>query len=56
MDETPDADAFEIITNNFDRSSTGFREVAGAIAQTGTLESFMARYRDKLEEGVGAIN
>ena len=53
---TPDADAFAIITSEIDRSSTSFRTVASKIAQISTLESFMARYRDSLENGVGTLN
>ncbi|MCH8187594.1 MAG: hypothetical protein IIB66_02645, partial [Proteobacteria bacterium] len=57
MEGTPEADAFEVLTDEVDRSSTSFRAVASKIAQIGTLESFMARYRDSLEEdGVGALN
>ncbi|MCH8110735.1 MAG: hypothetical protein IH905_02070 [Proteobacteria bacterium] len=57
MEGTPEADAFEVLTGEVDRSSTSFRTVASKIAQIGTLESFMARYRDKLDEGgVGVLN
>ncbi len=57
MEGTPEADAFEVLTGEVDRSSTSFRTVASKIAQIGTLESFMARYRDNLEEnGVGVLN
>lgn len=57
MEGTPEADAFEVLTGEVDRSSTDFRTIAGKIAQIGTLESFMARYRSSLaEEGVGALN
>ena len=57
MESTPEAAAFDVITNDVDRSSTSFRTVASKIAQVGTLETFMARYRDSLEEGgVGELN
>ena len=57
MEGTPEADAFEVLTGEVDRSSTSFRTVASKIAQIGTLESFMARYRDSLaEDGVGTLN
>ena len=56
ISETPDADAFAIIASEIDSSSTSFRAAASKIAQINTLESFMARYRDNLEDGVGELN
>ncbi|MBM3506056.1 MAG: hypothetical protein FJX65_19665 [Alphaproteobacteria bacterium] len=55
--ETPDKDAFDVVTSNPDRSSVNFRQIATRIAQVDTLDAFIKRYRKDLKEsGVGAIN
>lgn len=48
---TPDLDAFDLITDNSDGSDTAFRERSTAIAKIGQLESFMAGYREQLKSG-----
>ncbi len=57
MDESPESDAFDIITTEFDRPSIPFREVATTVAQLDTLDAFMAPYREKLRSGgLSAVN
>tara|TARA_R110000787_G_scaffold26952_2_gene75076 strand:+ start:10769 stop:14437 length:3669 start_codon:yes stop_codon:yes gene_type:complete len=51
MEGTPDQAAFDLITEQNDPTETDFRERATVIAQVGQLESFMAGYREKLENG-----
>ncbi len=51
MDGTPDQAAFDLITEQNDPSETKFRERATVIAKVGQLESFMAGYREKLQNG-----
>lgn len=51
MVETPDLDAFDLITDGSDSSGTAFRERSTAIAKIGQLESFMAGYREQLKNG-----
>ena len=51
MEGTPDQAAFDLITEQNDPSETEFRERATVIARVGQLESFMAGYREKLENG-----
>ncbi|MCF8468351.1 MAG: hypothetical protein K9G33_13190, partial [Sneathiella sp.] len=48
---TPDQAAFDLVTEENDHSAAAFRERATVIAKVGQLESFMAGYRDKLENG-----
>ena len=57
MEESPEAEAFAIITTEFDRSSIPFREIATTVAQLDTLDAFMAPYREKLQSGgLSAVN
>lgn len=57
MAGTPDAAAFQVITENVDRDATEFRRLASAIAQVPRLEAFMASYREKIRAGqLSAIN
>ncbi|MDF2366000.1 hypothetical protein [Sneathiella sp.] len=51
MEGTPDQAAFDLITEQNDPSETEFRERATVIARVGQLESFMAGYREKLQNG-----
>jgi hypothetical protein len=51
MKGTPDQAAFDLITEQSDPTETDFRERATVIAKVGQLESFMAGYREKLENG-----
>ncbi|MZR30796.1 hypothetical protein [Sneathiella litorea] len=51
MEGTADQAAFDLITKQNDPSETDFRERATVIAEVGKLESFMAGYREKLENG-----
>lgn len=51
MAESPEADAFDIITTEFDRASMPFRQVATTVAQLETLDAFMTPYREKLQSG-----
>jgi|GEM_PF-6009314 len=51
MVDTPDIDAFDLITEALDGSETDFRERSTAIAKISQLESFMAGYRDQLQKG-----
>jgi hypothetical protein len=48
---TPDQIAFNLITEETEPSASEFRERATVIAKVGQLESFMAGYREKLENG-----
>jgi len=49
--DTPDLDAFDLITDNTDGSETNFRERSTAIAKISQLESFMTGYREQLKNG-----
>ncbi|MEH6497220.1 MAG: tetratricopeptide repeat protein, partial [Pseudomonas marincola] len=49
--DTPDLDAFDLITDNSDGSETNFRERSTAIAKISQLESFMTGYREQLKNG-----
>lgn len=51
MEGTSDQAAFDLITEQNDPSETEFRERATVIARVGQLESFMAGYREKLQNG-----
>ncbi len=51
MVDTPDLDAFDLITETSDESATEFRKRSTAIAKIGQLESFMAGYREQLKNG-----
>ncbi|WP_169545228.1 tetratricopeptide repeat protein [Sneathiella aquimaris] len=51
MVDTPDLDAFDLITEDPDGSETEFRKKATAIAKITQLESFMAGYREQLKKG-----
>lgn len=48
---TPDLDAFDLITDATDGSETEFRKRSTAIAKISKLESFMAGYREQLKNG-----
>jgi hypothetical protein len=51
------ADAFAVITGRVDPRTTAFRNLANTIANIGSLESFMASYRDRVQgSGLSAIN
>ena len=57
MAESPESDAFDVKTTEFDRASIPFREVATTVAQLDTLDAFMAPYREKLQSGgLSAVN
>ena len=57
MAESPESDAFDIMTTEFDRPSIPFREIATKVAQLDTLDAFMAPYREKLQNGgLSAVN
>ncbi|HZD25456.1 MAG TPA: tetratricopeptide repeat protein [Alphaproteobacteria bacterium] len=57
MGKGPMADTFSMLTHQVDPSSTNFRQLAGEIARTAELESFMAGYRDRVKrDGLSAIN
>ncbi|OUR75693.1 hypothetical protein A9Q83_16980 [Alphaproteobacteria bacterium 46_93_T64] len=49
--DTPDLDAFDLITDNTDGSEINFRERSTAIAKISQLESFMSGYREQLKNG-----
>lgn len=50
-------DAFKLIVGRVDPRTTAFRDLANSIATVGTLESFMASYRDRIQTaGLSAIN
>jgi tetratricopeptide (TPR) repeat protein len=49
--DTPDLDAFDLITEATDSSETEFRKRATVIAKVGQLESFMSGYREQLKNG-----
>jgi hypothetical protein len=55
--DTPDEQAFEVITADVDHTGTNFRQLASTIAQISELETFMTSYRQKLSQGgLSAIN
>lgn len=47
MQNTPDANAFAVVTQNIDRQGLAFRETAAKLASIGTLEAFMKDFRTK---------
>jgi hypothetical protein len=49
MSQSPDADGFEIITEEVDTTGVEFRELASHIASTDTLEAFMEQLRNRLQ-------
>ncbi|MCG8493330.1 MAG: tetratricopeptide repeat protein, partial [Sneathiellales bacterium] len=49
--DTPDLDAFDLITEDPDGSEKEFRKRATAIAKVSQAESFMAGYREQLKNG-----
>jgi len=51
MEGTSDLAAFDLITEENDPSASEFRERATVIARVSQLESFMAGYREKLNNG-----
>ena len=57
MEGGPGEDAFKLIVGRVDPRTTAFRDLANSIATVGTLESFMANYRDRIQNaGLSAIN
>ncbi len=48
--DTPHAETFEVLTSNVDPTSIEFRKAASAVAQIGTLEAFLERYRETMPE------
>ncbi|SLN77121.1 tetratricopeptide repeat protein [Oceanibacterium hippocampi] len=51
LHDTPESDAFEVITAQVNRDETDFRQLASSIAQVNRLEAFMTNYRQQLERG-----
>ncbi len=49
MSQSPDADGFEIITEEINTEGVEFRELASHIASTDTLEAFMEQLRNRLK-------
>jgi hypothetical protein len=47
MQNTPDANAFAVVTQNIDRQGLAFRETAAKLASIGTLEAFMKDFKTK---------
>ncbi|MEQ8345259.1 MAG: hypothetical protein RLO22_21910 [Sneathiellaceae bacterium] len=57
LEGTPEARAFEIVTDSLKRNATDIRQLTAAIAEVDELEAFMADYRDRLSSGgLDAIN
>jgi len=57
MEGGPGDDAFKLIVGRVSPKTTTFRDLANSIATVGTLESFMASYRDRIQNaGLSAIN
>jgi tetratricopeptide (TPR) repeat protein len=55
--DTPDQQAFDVITADANHNGTNFRQLASTIAQISELETFMTSYRQKLSQGgLSAIN
>lgn len=48
--DTPDADAFKVLTAKTDPQNVEFRQLADTIAGVNQLEAFMAEYRAKLQK------
>ncbi|MAG96674.1 MAG: hypothetical protein CMM08_08320 [Rhodospirillaceae bacterium] len=48
--DTPHAESFEVLTSSIDPTSIEFRKAASAVAQIGTLEAFLERYRESMPE------
>ncbi|HVZ69167.1 MAG TPA: hypothetical protein VG891_06865 [Rhizomicrobium sp.] len=47
MQNTPDANAFAVVTQDIDRQGLAFRETAAKVASVGTLEAFMKDFSSK---------
>ncbi len=47
MRNTPDTNAFAVVTQNIDRQGLAFRETAAKLASIGTLEAFMKDFKTK---------
>jgi hypothetical protein len=47
MQNTPDANAFAVVTQYIDRQGLAFRESAAKLASIGTLEAFMKDFKTK---------
>lgn len=57
MTGSPEGDAFTLATDTPVDEGTQARRLAGAIAQAGQIEAFMASYREKLAKGgLSAVN
>jgi hypothetical protein len=57
MTNTPEAEAFNVVTSSIARSATGTKEIAAAISQVGQFEAFLSSYREKLARGgLNALN
>ena len=57
LEGTPEASAFEIVTDSLQRNASDIRQLTSAIAEVDELEAFMADYRDRLSKGgLEAIN
>ncbi len=52
MDESPDASAFQVVTQKIEDQGTAFRDMAGKIASLDTLESFMKDFRKRYDAPV----
>ena len=55
MKNSPDASAFDVVTQRIDTQGVAFRDVAGKIASIDTLETFMKDFR-KRYDGAAATN
>jgi len=49
MSESPDADAFQIVTGRIDARGIEFRALASRLASVDTLQSFMDRFRENFD-------
>ena len=57
MEESSDAAAFAVVTQQIEKDGVAFRELAEVIANIDTLENFMTEYKKMLREGgLSAIN
>jgi|TARA_B100001971_G_C17925007_1_gene399747 hypothetical protein len=54
--DTPQAETFEVLTSSVDPTSLEFRKAASAVAQIGTLEAFLERYRETMPESGGGTS
>ncbi len=56
MVQSPDAEAFEIVTGRFETQGMAFREMARRIASIDTFDAFMQRIRGEFDTEEAAIN